>query len=172
MNPIKRLRARLGQRVVHAWEGLSEGWRELLSRSSGALTHFDAPTQASKNEESLRENEKSRRDLPEWSLLASEVWETALSVIIRVEIPGMKREDLDISVEENVLRIRGEKRSLGDHQGRLYHLLERAFGHFERTIPLPRNIDVELAEVNYQDGVITVILPRTEPIPPINAHKT
>jgi HSP20 family protein len=87
-------------------------------------------------------------------------------VIIRVEIPGTRKEDIDISIHGNLLRIRGEKRSEGEHQDRLYRLTERAYGHFERTITIPHDIDDERAEVSYRDGVITVILPKTITTPP------
>jgi HSP20 family protein len=159
MDPLKNLRMRFEQGVVRAYESLTEGWRELLSRSSGALTHFDASTKS-------KEEAEAPQDFPRWSLLAAETWETAQSVIIRVEIPGMRKEDIDISIHGNLLRIRGEKRSGGEHQDRLYRLTERAYGRFERSIPVPHEIDGERAEVSYQDGVITVILPKTETIPP------
>ena len=159
MDPFKNLRLRIEQRVVRAYESLTEGWRELLSRSSGALTHFDASAKS-------KEEAEASQDFPRWSLLAAETWETAQSVIIRMEMPGMRKEDIDISIHGNLLRIRGEKRSGNDSQDRLYQLTERAYGRFERTIPIPHSIDEARVEVAYQDGVITVILPKTETIPP------
>ncbi len=159
MDPFKHLRSQLERGIVRAWESLTEGWRELLSRSSGALTHFTASAKS-------KDEQESGQDFPHWGLLAGETWETAQSVIIRVEVPGMNKNDLDISVQKNFLCIRGEKRSEGEHRDRLYHLMERAYGRFERTIPLPHDIDRERAEVSYQDGVITVILPQTDAIPP------
>jgi HSP20 family protein len=159
MDPLKNLRLRIEQGVARAYESLTEGWRELLSRSSGALTHFDSPAKGI-------EEAKTPQDFPRWSLLAAETWETAQSVIIRVEMPGMRKEDIDISIHGNLLRIRGDKRAGGEHQDRLYRLRERAYGRFERSIPVPHGIDEARAEVSYQDGVVTVILPKTETIPP------
>ncbi len=159
MDPFKHLRSQLERGIVRAWESLTEGWRELLSRSSGALTHFTASAKS-------KDEQESGQDFPHWGLLSGETWETAQSVIIRVEVPGMNKNDLDISVQKNSLCIRGEKRSEGEHRDRLYHLMERAYGRFERTIPLPHDIDRERAEVSYQDGVITVILPKTDATPP------
>ena len=150
MEPLKSL-------IERAWETLADGWRELLARSSGALTHFGAAA-AGKDE--------SNHEFPQWSLLAAESWETAKSVVIRVEIPGMDEEELDIQVDGNVLRIRGEKRSGATQQHRRYHLMERAYGRFERSIPLPRGVDAEKAEVSYRKGVLTAILPKTETLPP------
>jgi HSP20 family protein len=150
MEPLKEL-------IERAWESLTEGWRELLTRSSGALTHFGTAGAGKK---------ESPHEFPHWSLLAAETWETAKSVVIRVEIPGMDEGELDIDVNGNVLRIRGEKRSGATQQRRRYHLMERAYGHFERSIPLPHGVDAEKAEVSYRNGVLTAILPKTETLPP------
>ena len=149
MDPIRNV-------IERAWESLTEGWRELLTRSSGALTRFGT---------SVRKVEATP-DFPNWSLLAAETWETAQTVVIRVEIPGMKKEDLDINLLGNALRIRGEKHSGADQAGRRYHLMERAYGKFERSIPLPHGVSTEGAEVSYHDGVVVVILPKTEAMPP------
>ena len=78
----------------------------------------------------------------------------------------MDKEDFDISFQERALRIRGEKRCKGEDDGRSYYLSERAYGHFERLISLPHSIDRTQAEVSYQDGVLTVIVPKTADIPP------
>ena len=150
MEPLKNL-------IERAWESLTEGWRELLTRSAGALTHFGAEG---------AEIEETSRGFPQWSLLAAETWETAKSVVIRVEIPGMNEGDLAIDVDGNVLRIRGEKRSGAAQQRRRYHLMERAYGHFERRIPLRHGVDAERAELSYRDGVLTAILPKTDTLPP------
>ena len=73
--------------------------------------------------------------------------------------------DFVVEVEGNTLRIGGKKHSGATHQRR-YHLRERAYGSFERTIPLPHGVDPEQAEVSYRDGVLTVILAKTETLPP------
>jgi HSP20 family protein len=78
----------------------------------------------------------------------------------------MNEGDLAIDVDGNVLRIRGEKRSGATQQRRRYHLMERAYGHFERRIPLPHGVDAEKAEVSYRNGVLTAILPKTDTLPP------
>ncbi len=150
MDPLKSF-------IERAWERLSEGWRELLSRSNGALTHFGTET---------GRKDESPQEFPHWSLLAAETWETAQSVVIRVEIPGMNQDDLAIDIHGNVLRIRGEKRLGAGEQGRSFHLMERAYGHFKRCIPLPHGVHADQAEVSYRDGVLTVILPKTETLPP------
>ncbi len=165
MEPLKRLRSQLAQGVGRAWESLSEGWRELLSRSSGALTPF-AGRGAPRSESAPESGSETEQEFPRWGLLAGETWETAQNVIIRLEIAGVKKDDLDISIHGNLLRIRGEKHSAAESEGRLYHLMERAYGRFERTIALPHHVDDEAAEVSVADGVVTVILPKKEALPP------
>jgi HSP20 family protein len=130
-----------------------------LSRSGGALTHFDPRTKTG-------EESRSSQNFPHWSLLAAETWETTLSVIIRLEVPGMRKEDLDIKINGNLLVVRGVKLPETEHEERRYNLMERAYGSFERTIPITHEIDRERVEVSYQDGVITVILQKSEPTPP------
>ena len=159
MDPAKNLKLRIEQGVVRARQKLTEGWRELRDRSHGALTHFDTAVRS-------KGTTKDTQEFPRWSLLAAETWETSRAVIIRVELPGMRKADIDISVHGNLLYIRGEKHSGGDQQDRLYGLMERAYGRFERTISIPPGVDHKQAEVSYLDGVVSVILPKTETIPP------
>ena len=147
------------KRIARAWEELTEGWRQLLSRNSDALTHFATGAQK-------KDGKQSVPDFPKWSLLAAETWETAGAFIVRIEVPGMEKGDFDVSIHGSTLRIRGEKRSEGNLHERNYHLMERAYGRFERTVSLPQNTDDAQAEVSYKDGILTVILAKTEPIPP------
>ncbi len=159
MDPIKKFRSELEGGISRAWEGLTEGWREMLTRSNGALTQYV-------NSARQRKAGSDNKNFPAWALLAGECWETAQAVIVRIELPGMRKEDFDVSIHHGRLQIRGDKRSSGGHEPRLYHLMERAFGRFERTVPLPHNIDAKRAEVSYQDGVLTVILPKSKLTPP------
>jgi HSP20 family protein len=146
------------KQIARAWVGITEGWRELLNRNSAALTHF---MRASKDSSG-----QGASNFPRWGLVSAETWETAASVIVRIEIPGMKKEDLEITFHASTLRLRGEKRAGNDQRDGTYHLMERAYGRFERVIPLPRNIDSACAETSYRDGIVTVIFPKTEHIPP------
>jgi HSP20 family protein len=159
MDPLKDLRSQLEQKIGRAWEMLTEGWRELLTRSGSALTHFDRRAKTGGRA-------RSGQEFPHWSLLAAETWETAQAVIIRVEVPGMRKEDLDVKLHANLLVVRGVKRSESEQEERRYSLMERAYGTFERTIPVTHEIDRDRVEVSYRDGVITVILPKSEPTPP------
>jgi HSP20 family protein len=98
--------------------------------------------------------------------LAGECWETAQSVIVKLELPGVSPEDIHVSCRPGALRVRGEKRAFDGHAVGRYHFMERAFGRFERTVPLPHHIDAAKAEISYRDGVLTVVVPKTDTLPP------
>lgn len=163
MEPLKRLRSQLEQGVARAWESLSEGWRELVNRSGDALTPFSG---RDATDSAAEPGPDAKPEFPQWGLLAGETWETAQNIIIRLEVAGVKQEDLDISVQGNMLHIRGEKLATAESEGRRYHLMERAYGRFERRIALPQEVDDAAGEVSVSDGVVTVILPKKEVLPP------
>jgi HSP20 family protein len=79
---------------------------------------------------------------------------------IVAELPGLSREDVELEVVEDMLVLTGEKRieSKSDEKG--CYRVERAFGHFQRAIPLPSGVDLERAEANFENGVLTVRVPK------------
>lgn len=159
LNALKQTSKNIGREISRAWENLSEGWRELLSRSSDALTHFGR--QKSGKDEDKKEA-GALATFPHWSLLAGEVEETPTDIVVRVEIPGMDKEDCRITIEGNVLHLSGEKHLERETHDSTYHVMERAYGAFERAIPLPRNVNMDKAEARYKNGVLTVRLPKED----------
>jgi len=79
---------------------------------------------------------------------------------ITTELPGVKEEDIDITVEDGVLMVRGEKKSTRSDEERGY--TERSYGRFERQIALPPDIDEDACSADFSDGVLTIRLPRNE----------
>lgn len=154
LETLKQAEKNLGQEISRGWENLSEGWREMLSRGSSALTHF------TRGSEQKADDAGQLAALPRWSLLAGEVEETAKEIVVRVEAPGMEKEDCHITIEDNVLTLSGEKRFERDEGDSTYHVMERAYGAFQRVIPLPRSVDADKAEASYRNGVLTVRLPK------------
>ena len=154
LNSLKQTGKNIGHEISRAWESLSEGWHELLSRSSDALTHF------TRHKDDAQEGGSALATLPRRSLLAGELEETDKDVLVRVELPGMDRDDCIVTIEGNLLRLSGEKRFERETHDSTYHVMERAYGAFERSIPLPRNVNVEQAEASFKNGVLTVRLPK------------
>lgn len=153
LDSLKQAGRTIGRELNRAWESLAEGWRELLSRSGDALTHF--------SRDKDEDQQSALATFPHWSLLAGEVEETSNDVVVRVEVPGMKKEDCSISIEGNMLKLSGEKHIERETHDSTYHVMERAYGAFQRCMPLPRNVDIDRAEASYSNGVLTVRLPKT-----------
>jgi HSP20 family protein len=86
--------------------------------------------------------------------------ETQKDVLIRLELPGLDKDDCSIRIEGSVLYVSGEKRFECETSDSTYHIMERAYGAFERTIALPRNVDVAQAEARFKNGVLTVRPPK------------
>lgn len=153
LDSLKKAGKDVGREIQRAWDNLSDGWRELLSRSGDALTHF--------TKHNVTESSTQIHRFPSWSVLAGEVEETDNAINVRLEVPGLERDDLNLMVEGNTLRISGEKRYTRDEERRNYYIMERAYGNFQRVIPLPHPIDGDKAEATLNHGVLTVRLPKT-----------
>jgi len=83
-------------------------------------------------------------------------------ITVSVEIPGMDEKDIDLSLTKDSLTIKGEKKEEKEEKGKNYHRMERSYGSFSRTLPLPVEINTEKAEASYKQGVLTILLPKTE----------
>jgi HSP20 family protein len=95
-------------------------------------------------------------------LPAVDVFEEKDAVRIMAEVPGVKAEDVKISIEGNVLTIRGEKKQTAEERTERVHRYERCYGAFERSFTVPTSIDADSIKAGYQDGVLTVTLPKIE----------
>jgi len=155
LETLKQTGKTLSSEFGRAWDDLRDGWREIYSRSRGALTHFMHPGQ---NETGAG---SPPQPYPNWGLLAGEVEETDNDIVVRLEVPGLEKEDCRIRIEGNTLYLSGEKRFERTTEGSSYHIMERAYGSFERAIPLPRNVLEAQAEAAYKNGVLTVRLPKS-----------
>lgn len=91
----------------------------------------------------------------------TDVTETDEAVDVSVELPGMDEKDIDVSLSDDVLTIRGEKKAEREEEKKGYYLAERSYGSFYRSIPLPPGVDSEKAEAQFKKGVLTVTLPKT-----------
>ncbi len=155
LDSFKQVGKSISRELGRTWENLTEGWHELLNRSNEALTHFTR----NKDGEHI-ESSSSLSGFPSWSLLAGEVEETDKEILVRIEVPGMEKEDLQITIDGNVLYLSGEKRIERESHDSNYHIMERAYGSFQRAIPLPRNVRTDDAEASYKNGVLKIHLPK------------
>ncbi|MFQ5642628.1 MAG: Hsp20/alpha crystallin family protein [Thiogranum sp.] len=149
----------LGEGLDRAWESLTEGWQQLRQRASQAITRFH-PYSRNKDVESV-EDQLMQRAL-HWGVVAAEVEERNDEIIVRLEAPGMEADNFDISVANGLLLVRGEKRMEREQKRGRYHVMECAYGSFERSIPLPRSVETTDVKARYRRGVLTVHLPIAE----------
>lgn len=85
---------------------------------------------------------------------------------LHLDIPGMERKDLDISVTGNVLTVKGERKEEEQKKGKGYFYSERRYGSFQRSVELPVEVDADKVAANYKDGVLELTLPKSEKAKP------
>ncbi len=158
MSTLNQLRSGLSR----AWETVSEGWRELVDRAGDALTRFN-PKHSSGDIETREERIAQRG--ARWGVLAAEVQVDEDAVNVDLEIPGMDADDFEIDVHDDVLIVRGEKKVERERREGHFHVMERAYGSFERALRLPVEVNGDGTRARYDRGVLHITLPRSE------AHK-
>ena len=87
-------------------------------------------------------------------------------LVLKAELPGVKKEDIDLKVENNTLTIRGERKRETETKEDGFHRVERTFGSFARSFTLPQTVSADGIKADYKDGVLTVILPAREEAKP------
>lgn len=97
----------------------------------------------------------------EWSP-SSDISETEKEYVIRAQLPGVKKEDIKVNLQERMISIEGERRQEKEEQGEKYHRVESVYGSFARSFSLPDNVKVDAVRSDYKDGVLTVHIPKIE----------
>jgi len=90
-----------------------------------------------------------------------DVSETDKEIRITAELPGVAEQDIDVSLDDDVLTIRGEKKLEQKNEKENYHFVERSYGTFQRSIRLPGSVDPEQVKADFENGVLTVTLPKS-----------
>jgi HSP20 family protein len=147
----------IGEGLERAWDSIADGWRQLRQRATHALTRFNPSSREGQLEtaEELYLQRSSR-----WGLLAADVSETDSEVNVRLEAPGLEADNFDIHVVGNVLVVRGEKQVRHSSTEGRFHVMECAYGSFERAVPLPLEVDENAAKASYRRGVLHIKLPK------------
>ena len=101
------------------------------------------------------------------------VWAPALDIserkdayLVTVELPGLKPEDLDITMEDGLLTIQGERQFTSESSEQQYHRVERRYGAFRRSITLPAHVTAEGIQASFEDGVLQILVPKAEEAKP------
>jgi HSP20 family protein len=112
----------------------------------------------------VRGNGEGAFGLADWAPLV-DVSEDNKEFLIKAELPEVKKEDIKVSVENGMLRIRGERHSEKEESGKKYHRVERSYGSFERSFNLPETSKPDAMTAEYKDGLLTLHIPKSGEAP-------
>jgi len=104
------------------------------------------------------------RDFPESEGLSPsvDIFEDGEHLVLKAELPGIKKEDLNVTITENRITLSGEKKQEERIEKDNYHWCERSYGSFSRSFRLPDNVNPDAAEASFKDGVLEIRIPKTE----------
>ena len=144
------------------WDSMAEGWQRLRQSAAGALIRFMPGEQSNLPGKSEVDDDFY---LPSqgWALLGGDVFEDDARLVIRVEIPGMRKDEFRIEVIDDALVVSGEKHFDRESSEGRYRVLQCAYGSFRRIIPLPTRVLADQADARYADGVLRIELPKASP---------
>ncbi|MHB1482541.1 MAG: Hsp20/alpha crystallin family protein [Bellilinea sp.] len=100
------------------------------------------------------------------ALPSLDVYETDDEVVVKASLPGLKAEDVQISVTGDSLTLRGEFKQEEEKSGATYHVRERRSGSFERTLGLPVSVQTDKAKADFENGILSIVLPKAEAVKP------
>lgn len=144
------------------WDNLAEGWQHLTQTAAGALTRFKPGEDANLPAKSEVEN-SFYLPTQSWAMLGGDVFEDEKRVVVRLEVPGMEKQDIEIEVLDNALVVSGEKRFERESTEGRWRVMQCAYGSFHRMVPLPTPVVADQAKAAYKNGVLRVELPKAEP---------
>jgi len=105
-----------------------------------------------------------------WSLAtwspSCDIYETENEVVVKAELPEVKKEDVNVSIDNNILTIRGERKLSEETKRENYHRVERSYGEFSRSFTLPSFVDTGKVNAEYKDGILRVTMPKREEAKP------
>jgi HSP20 family protein len=106
---------------------------------------------------------ESRAEIAEGTWLpAVDVSETEAEMVVRVELPGLSKENIELSLHDNVLTLKGEKKQEKKEEKENYHRVERSYGSFNRSLTLPADVDQSKIQATFKNGVLEIVLPKAE----------
>ncbi len=97
---------------------------------------------------------------------AIDLYQTADEVVVKAALPGLKADDVQITITADILTLRGEFKQENDKKEATYHVREQRYGSFERIVMLPVDVQTEKANADFENGILTITLPKAEGIKP------
>lgn len=106
-----------------------------------------------------------KTSVAEWTPLV-DIYEADGKFLVRAELAGVDKDDVNVSIDENLLTIKGKKQFVEAKEGEKWKRVETQYGEFSRSFTLPDNIDADKVSAAYKDGVLELSVPKTEPAKP------
>ncbi|MFN8401642.1 MAG: Hsp20/alpha crystallin family protein [Anaerolineales bacterium] len=101
-----------------------------------------------------------------WSIPAVDMYQTDNEVVVKAALPGIKADEVQINVTGEVLTLKGETKQENETKEKAYHIREQRWGAFERSIVLPTEVVADKAKADFENGVLTITLPKAEEVKP------
>jgi HSP20 family protein len=98
---------------------------------------------------------------PVWSP-AVDITESDAAFVVKMELPGVAKEDVRVTLEQNVLTVKGEKKQEKESKASDYHRVERSYGTFQRCFTLPSTVKADRVDASFRDGILNITLPKAE----------
>lgn len=141
------------------------GWERMRRMASDALTRY-RPGGGTALPPAAEIDDPTLGNGALWAMLGGDVFEDDRRVIVRLEAPGMAKDDFALEVIGSSLVVRGEKRFQSEGTEGRWRVVQCAYGSFQRVVPLPAEVQSDRARATYRDGVLRVELPKREPRSP------
>ncbi|MCB1916383.1 MAG: Hsp20/alpha crystallin family protein [Rhodocyclaceae bacterium] len=148
--------------IDHLRHSLADGWQRLRESAASALTRFSSdentrlPAQHEVDDSFFAPSRS-------WSMLGGEVFEDETRIVVRLEVPGMSKQDFDIRVDDDTLVVQGEKRFEREGTDGRWRVMQCAYGSFRRAVALPSAVQAEASKASYRSGVLRIELPKAQP---------
>jgi HSP20 family protein len=144
------------------WGNIAEGWRHLWQSAAGALTRFK-PGESTNLPAAGQVDDDFYLPTRGWAMLGGDVFEDEERLVVRLEVPGMEKDEIAIEIADDVLRVSGEKRFERETTDGRWRVMQCAYGSFRRAVPLPVAVKADAARASYRNGVLRVELPKLAP---------
>lgn len=144
------------------WDSVSDGWQRLKQTSTNALIRFE-PTEGANLPEESEVDDDFYLPSQSWAMLGGDVFEDEMRLVVRIELPGMEKKNINVQIKDNALVISGEKVFQREESEGRYRVLQCAYGSFSRVVALPASVLPDAASASYKNGVLRIELPKVEP---------
>jgi|EndMetStandDraft_4_1072995.scaffolds.fasta_scaffold57922_3 HSP20 family protein len=153
------------QGFTSLWESVADGWQRMRQSAASALTRFRPGEQANVPAKAEVDDDFY---LPShgWSMLGGDMFEDERRLVVRLEVPGMDKDEFDIELMDDALVVSGEKRFERERTEGRYRMLQCAYGSFRRVVPLPVQVLADHSKASYEQGVLKVELTKAKPSKP------